>query len=204
MKTYISRFLIIAALFMFTGCGGAVNTKYHLVKNHKPRKSTLGFSVLPPPGKNWYEKLKNDSLLYLKISDSSDSYSIFTEAREVRLKKNVRQSKDLLRYVKREKNKLVANKAYRNSKSSYQIEKSLSKHCVRYQQSYEDHGMKGLRGRRHVEVNTGGLFCAHPGNPKVAVDVSYVEKTLSNVVAKSYRNEGETFLASLNFLQVRR
>lgn len=59
--------------------------------------------------------------------------------------------------------------------------------------------MSGLRGNSYVVVNSNGIFCLHPDNRSLGVDVSYVEKSLSDATVKSYRNEGEEFLASLSF-----
>lgn len=197
MKIFVNIFVLTFALFAFSSCA-PVNSKYHLVRNHQPRTSSLGFSVTPPPGDHWYEKLKNESLYYLKIAESSHSYSIFTEAREVRLNRSFAKPSDFLNHVKKEKNGNIANKDYRDRESTYLIEKTLSEYCVRYQQNYQDHGMEGLRGRRYVDVNTSGLYCIHPDNKKVGIDVSYVEKTLSDAKTVSFRNEGEMFLASLS------
>ncbi len=199
----ISVFVLFLSLCMLSSCG-SVNTKYHMVKHHEPRRSSLGFSISPPPGDHWYEKLKNDSLLFLKIAESADSYAILTEAREVHLNRIFSHSAEFLAFVKNEKNKSLAAGSFKGAATHYRIEESLSEYCVRYQQYYQDHGMEGLRGRKYIVVNTSGLFCVHPDNPDVGIDVSYVEKSLSDVYAKSYRSEGEMFIASLNFHSVTR
>lgn len=177
---------------------------YHAVTNYKPRKSTLGYSITPPPGDNWYEKLENDSLYYLKINKSHRQYSILTEAREVQLNKDLKDSVELQSYVKSEKEKSLVSSSFENPNVTVQIEKSPSKKCVRYSQSYQDHKLKGLADGSYVDVAIQGLFCLHPDNARVGVDVSYVEKSLSNTMANSYSNEGEKFLASLVFQQVNR
>lgn len=203
MKIYPQALLIFVIMFFLSSCSTHSNkARYYAVKNYKPRASSLGFSIVPPPGDNWFEKLKNDSLYYLKISKSHKRYSILTEAREVRLERRFGSPDELLRYVENEKEKTLLAADCKNGKVSVRLESSLSEFCVRYSKMYEDHGVEGLRGRRHVNVDTQGLFCLHPGNEKVGVDVSYVEKSLSDTVAKSYRNEGELFLASLNFQEI--
>lgn len=177
-----------------------VNKKvYHAVKHYEPRESTLGFSITPPPGANWYEKLDDNSLYYLKINKSHKRYSILTEAREVRLSTSLKNAEELQRYVKREKEKALVSSHFKNPHVSVQIESSPSQNCVRYSQSYRDYGWKGLRKGTYVNVETQGLFCQHPDNDRVGVDVSYMEKSLPNAVADSYSNEGEKFLASLTF-----
>ncbi len=177
---------------------------YHAVKHYKPRESTLGYSITPPPGVNWYEKLEKDSLYYLKIDKSHKQYSILTEAREVRLSKDLENAKELQSYVKNEKEKSLVSASFKNPKLTVQIEVSSSEKCVRYSQSYQDHGIKGLRQGHYVNVDTRGLFCLHPDNVRVGVDLSYIEKSLSDTVAASYSEEGEKFLASLTFQRFNR
>lgn len=172
---------------------------YHAVTNYKPRESTLGYSITPPPGDNWYEKLDKDSLYYLKINKSHRQYSILTEAREVQLSKDLKNSIELQGYVKSEKEKSLFSSNFENPNLTVQVEESPSKKCVRYRQSYQDHEWKGLGDGSYVNVDTQGIFCLHPDNARVGVDVSYVEKSLSNTMAISYSNEGEKFLASLIF-----
>lgn len=197
-----SIFLLLAIFFLsswsIASCG---TTKYHMVKNHKPRQSTLGFSVTPPPGSHWYERLKNGVLVYFKIDRSKKSYAISTEAREVQLERNFYSAPDFLSYVKKEKNSHVANGNLKNTTGWYRIDNSLPTYCVRYQQQYDDYGMKGLQQGQHVDVNNSGLFCLHPENPEVAIDISYVEKSFSDAEVTSYKTEGEMFLASLTFHQ---
>jgi len=177
---------------------------YHAVKHYEPRKSTLGYSITPPPGVNWFEKLENDSLYYLKINSSHKRYSILTEAREVILDKDLKNAEELRSYVKSEKERSLASSDFKNQRVTVQVEKAPSQNCVRYSQSYQDHGWKGLRKGNYVNVDTQGLFCLHPDNGRVGVDVSYVEKSLSNTVVNSYSTEGEQFLASLTFQQAGR
>lgn len=205
MKFYLSTLLALTLMLLLSSCSGhSSKVNYHAVKHYQPRASTLGFSVTPPPGKNWFEKLKNNSLYYLKISNSHKLYSILTQAREVKLERSFAGSQELLEYVRSDKEKSIQYADYQQGKVNAGVEISLSKNCIRYSQSYEDHGVEGLRGRRHVNVETQGLFCLHPDNSRVAIDVSYVEKSLSDSVSVSYRNEGEIFLASLNFQNVRK
>lgn len=174
-------------------------TRYYAVRHHKPRTSTLGFSITPPPGSNWFEKLEDNSLYYVKINKLHKRYAILTEAREVQLSNTMSNPGEIQRYVKREKEGYLDSPAFKKPNLTVQAGESLSEKCVRYSQSYQDHGLKGLSGQRYVNVDTQGFFCLHPENARVAVDINYVEKSLSNTPVKSYSNEGEKFLASLKF-----
>ncbi len=176
--------------------------RYFAVRHYKPRVSTLGFSIIPPPGLNWYEKLEDNSLYYVKINKLHNQYCILTEAREVHLDKKMGDPIEIQSYVKKEKEKDLVSSKFKQPNLTAQVEKSPLEKCVRYRQSYQDHGFKGLGGRRYVNVDIQGLFCLHPDNDEVGIDINFVEKSLSNTQVKSYRNEGEQFLASLNFHKV--
>lgn len=189
-------------LFLLSGilCSCAGNAaKYHLVRGFEPRESTLGFSVTPPPGDHWYETLKNKSLCYLKISKATaHSYSIFTQATEVELSDNIAGGEELLQYVRKEKKAVVLGPDAKKVREQYRIHQELD-NCVRYEQVYEDYGLEGLAANKYVNVITTGLYCRHPENKNVAIDVSYLEKSVSGRQTPSFRSEGEEFLSSLSF-----
>ena len=174
-------------------------TPYYAVRNYEPRVSSLGFSIVPPPGSNWFEKLQDDSLHYVKVNKAHKRYVIQSEAREVHLGKNLEAPEEIQNYVQQEKNNSVALPDVKKPNLTVHIEESFSRKCVRYHQHYQDHGVKGLSKQRYVNVDTEGLFCLHPNNGSVAIDINYVEKSLSNTRVTSYSSEGETFLASLTF-----
>lgn len=173
--------------------------RYHAVRHYKPRASSLGFSIVPPPGSNWFEKLEKDSLYYVKINKLHKQYAILTEAREVRLNKEMSDALEIQDYVKNEIEKSLVSSKYKNPNLTVKAKTTPSDKCVRYTKYYEDHGMKGLGGSRYVNVDTQGLFCLHPSKSKVAIDLNYVEKSLSDTKVTSFSNEGEKFLASLTF-----
>ena len=173
--------------------------RYYAVTHYKPRMSTLGFSVVPPPGADWYENLKNNALVYVKINEMHKRYVIFTEAREVTLSKKIKNQNELRAYVQSSKNKKVDSANWKQYQLTVDAAKTLPGQCVRYSQYYQDYGMKGVDDKKYVKVDTQGIFCLHPDNSRLAIDLSYIEKTLSNTQVASFRNEGETFLASLRF-----
>lgn len=200
MKKIINSILILSILVMLSACGASKKSNYHLVRHHQPRQSSLGFSVSPPPGKNWFETLKKDSLMYLKISKATaHSYSILTEAREVRLPKAISNPREFYSHVQKEKNGSLVSADIKEPLSSFAVESSISDFCVRFNQSYQDHSLQALQGRRYVKVNTTGLYCRHPKKPSIAIEVSYLEKSVSGAKTPSYKKEGEQFLASLSF-----
>ena len=196
--------LLFFSLFIFTGCSSVSSktTRYYPVKQYTPRENSLGFSILPPPGNNWYEKLRDNSLIYLK-KDQPETYAIYTQATEIILDHPISEEKELVEYVMKTKDVDLTSGRYKNYTSQYYTKKSPSQQCVRYNNNFEDHGVKNLAEKTFVIVKSGGVFCLHPDTPGVGVDLYYFEKSLSGADNTSYKNEGEQFLSSLNFNTIR-
>ena len=173
---------------------------YFPVKNRDQRASSLGFSIAPPSGINWYEKLNDNSLYYLKKIQTKD-YSIYTKATEIHLDDKELDAGKFLQYVKNDKNLTPTSGDFRNVSIRYTEDKELSPLCIRYVQDYEDHGLKNLKKDEFVRVHKNGLVCMHPEAPKTGVDMFYVESVRQSPTAQdqSYKDEGEFFLSSLKF-----
>jgi hypothetical protein len=191
-------------IVFFLGCinllaACASTEKYYAVREHKPLVSTLGYHITPPPGDNWYETHQKESLCFLKVSKPI-TYSLSTKATELVLDKRFSRQKDFMEYVKRMKELHDGTNRYSNTSSTFTWEDSRSPFCVRYQQSYEDRGIKNLNKNEFVHVKNIGLVCMHPEATEVGIDISYLEKSLSNTRSRSYQDEGEQFLSSLQFM----
>jgi hypothetical protein len=182
---------------LFSSC--ASTDRYYAVKDHKPLVSTLGFYITAPPGENWYETHQEESLFFLKVGKPT-SYSLSTKATELVVDKKFSRQKDFMEYVKRMKESHDGTNRYSNSTSSFTWEDKRSPFCIRYQQDYEDRGIKNLNKNDYVQVKNIGLVCMHPESTEVGIDISYQEKSISNTRNPSYQNEGEQFLSSLQFM----
>jgi hypothetical protein len=196
--------LLFLALFMLSSCSSvsSKNNRYYPVMQHTPRENSLGFSISPPPGNNWYEKLRDNSLIYLK-KDQPKTYAIYTQATEIILESPISKEKELIEYVKKRKNGAMNSSRYKNIKFQYNAQQSPSQQCVRYNNNFEDHGVKNLAKETFVIVKSSGVFCLHPDTPNVGIDLYYFEKSISGADSISYQNEGEQFLSSLNFSTIR-
>jgi hypothetical protein len=203
-RIFVILSLLSLSLFFFAGCSSvsSKNTRYYPVKQHTPRENSLGFSILPPPGNNWHEKLKHNSLIYLK-KDQPETYAIYTQATEIILDHPISKENELVEYVMKTKDVDLTSGRYKNYTSQYYTKKSPTQQCVRYNNNFEDHGVKNMAEKTFVIVKSSGIFCLHPDTPDVGVDLYYYEKSLSGVDNMSYKNEGEQFLSSLNFNTIR-
>jgi hypothetical protein len=200
-----SEHCLIVFLFLISLCSCtspliSQTNHYFPVRNQDQRASSLGFSIVPPSGINWYEKLNDNSLYYLKKIPTND-YSIYTKATEIHLGDQGLDAEKFIQYVENGKKLTATSGDYRNVSFRYTQEKALSPLCIRYVQDYEDHGIKNLKQNEYIRVQKKGLVCMHPEAPKNGVDMFYVEsvRQLPALRDQSYKEEGEFFLSSLKF-----
>jgi len=203
-----SGVLLIVFLLLISLCSCAsplsYANHYFPVKNRAHRASSLGFSIAPPSGIDWYEKLSDKSLYYLK-KIQTDDYSIYTKATEIHLDGSELEVGRFLQYVKNDKKLNTTTGNLRNVTFSYTLDKDLSPLCIRYVQDYEDHGIKNLKKDEFVRVQKSGLVCMHPETLENGVDMFYVESVKQSQADQdqTYKDEGEFFLSSLKFHSVR-
>lgn len=203
--TLQSAGLLLTVLFIISLCGCASQTnsfsnRYFPVNNTNKRESSLGFSITPPAGAGWFEKLNNDSLYYLKKLNTKE-YSIYTKATEIRLPAVDLEAERFLHFVKETREIQFKSDLYRNISSTYTVNSELSPLCVRYFQKYEDHGNRNLKADEFIEIRKSGLVCMHPDTLSNGIDMFYMESFLQSAASgnTSYKEEGESFLSSLRF-----
>ncbi|MBU1566736.1 MAG: hypothetical protein KJ630_14050 [Proteobacteria bacterium] len=193
---------LIAFLLLISlcSCASSYTNHYFPVKSREQRASSFGFSIAPPSGIGWYEKLNDNSLYYLKKIQTND-YSIYTKATEIHLDRSELETDKFLKYVKNDKKLNTSSGDFRNVSFRYTLDKKLSPLCIRYVQNYEDHGIKNLKDEDFVRVQKNGLVCMHPETPENGVDMFYVEsvKQSQDHQDRTYKDEGEFFLSSLKF-----
>lgn len=200
IKSIFQSARLIPIVFLFVGCAMPGNS-YYLVTDTIPRHSTLGFSISPPPGVGWFERHKEDSLYYLKRT-SPQSYSIYTKATEIHVKKAFRLPQDFHEYVRNQKEYRKLPERYQNVKFRYADIDELSPYCVRYSNTYEDHGLVQEKNTGFYQIRKSGIFCMHPESPQNGIDMYYLERTLSSSPEPSFMREGEQFLSSLRFYPI--
>ncbi|THB71498.1 MAG: hypothetical protein D6B25_18470 [Desulfobulbaceae bacterium] len=195
-------FIILMMLGSLLGCTTARN-RYLPVFHDKPRISTFGFSVSPPPGTDWFEKIDKGDLFYLKKTDF-DKYIIYTRAHELSFSSGVNDIEELMSFVKLKKTGRYPETHKNISYNFAPIEKEGM--CVQYQHNYEVHSStisnpaKGHPSR----VTSNGLICVHPAQPEKGIDIYYFERSPLRSVEVSYSDEAEQFLHSLTFIESRK
>lgn len=196
---------LLTALFIISLCGCSSQTnsfsnRYFPVNNNNKRESSFGFSITPPAGAGWLEKLNKDSLYYLKKMNTKD-YSIYTKATEIHIPDTDLEAEKFLQFVKETRKIPAKSNSYRNISTTYTVNPELSPLCVRYLQKYEDHGNKNLKVNDFIKIRKSGLVCMHPDTLSDGVDMFYMESFLQSEASgnTSFKEEGESFLSSLKF-----
>ena len=198
-RPFLSSLPVVLLSLSLCGCA-SYSSRYHLVNNSKKRESSLGFSIKPPSGSGWLEKLNNDSLYYLKQTRTPE-HSMYTKATEIHLSDTHLDATQFMQFVKKSQELDINTGAYRNISTQYAYDTALSPLCVRYSHRYEDHGNTTLKPDEFVKIRKSGIMCMHPDRPSDGVDMFYVESFLQSKASghPSYREEGEFFLSSLKF-----
>jgi len=190
----IGTTLVLLSLIAY----GPKKEKYYPVNDDSLRVSSLGFSISPPPGRDWYEKHLSNTLYYFKRT-RENGYALTTQATELTFANESNHKGELLEYVQKHKQNACSASRYHNSTFDYSYEKIASGLCIRYQFKYDDYGSTKKGHYPYIEVFSEGLVCRHPLAPEIGIDLNYMEQTLPALRTPSFRNEGEKFISSLNF-----
>ncbi len=196
----ISLILAVLLALSLCSCGTSYKNRYFPVKNLAQRESSLGFSITPPTGDSWFEKLNNNSLYYLKKTGRKD-YAIYTKATEIHLSPNELKADKFLQFVTKSKKLCATSGNFQNVAFQIIPDNTLSPLCVRYVLTYEEHNIQQQNKYEYVNVKNSGLVCMHPDTLFNGVDMCYVESSLQsskNSIGK-INEEGEFFLKSLKF-----
>ena len=196
---YGTASLAVLTLFICVGCSAANKSQsnlYYKVVTDTPRKSTLGFSITPPNGTNWFEGLKANSLLYLKKTEDT-AYSITAQATELNLHGAAISTDQLTASTRQRKVDALATKDTRNVQFASGAD-SLSANCIRYTLTYDAYTKaRASSSGNYVKNRDTGKVCYHPDKPENGIEVSYQEKSLATQKIALATSEGEFFLKSL-------
>lgn len=157
-----------------------------------------GYTVLPPPGKNWFELERDKRYAYFGKKLDSRTHSFIAIALSARLREKFDKPEDFRDYVSQT---LALGSDERNAVIEIRAEPdgSPERYCIRYSTKAEDR--KALfAGGRALLVETIGVSCLHPDNRALSVDISYTERGYPAETSAELRAEGESFVRSLKFI----
>jgi hypothetical protein len=157
-----------------------------------------GYSIVPPPGKNWFELERDERYAYFGKKLDSRTHSFIAIALSARLREKFDKPEDFRDYV-REMLALGSNERSAVIEIRAEPDGSPERYCVKYSTKSEDR--KALfAGGRALLVETTGVSCLHPDNRALSVDVSYTERGYPTEASAELRAEGESFVRSLKFI----
>ena len=157
-----------------------------------------GYTVLPPPGKNWFELERDKGSAYFGKKLDSRTHSFIAIALSARLREKF-ESPEIFRDYVSQMLALASNERNTVIEIRAEADGSPERYCVKYSTKAEDR--KALfGGGRALLVETSGVSCLHPDNRALSVDVSYTERGYPAESSAELRAEGESFVRSLKFI----
>jgi hypothetical protein len=160
-------------------------------------RSTLGFSLLPPPGKDWTEEFSNDKHEFSKKTDPS-VVTFLAGAMDVKLHTPLPDREAMAAFVRAKKDDWGTDSRYSDVSTSFLPDAQLPS-CVRYRMTVHDHGAHNRGNHAFLSMHIAGRFCTHPQNPNAAVDIFYSTRQIPEYDANDLHAEGEAFIDSLAF-----
>jgi hypothetical protein len=157
-----------------------------------------GYSVLPPPGKNWFELERDQKYAYFGKKLESRTHSFIAMALSAPMREKFEKPEEFRDYVSK---MLALTSDERNAviESGAALDGPPERFCVRHYTKAVDRKAVYAAGRALL-VETIGVSCLHPDNRALSVDVSYTERGDPAETNLELRAEGESFVRSLKFI----
>lgn len=166
------------------------------------------FSILPPQGKQWFvtppsllrkQQGRNIIAQFFKLTTPpSKTHTVLATVMARRVPISAGSRGERVRQFAQ----VYSEGTSRERPLSVNIypDKTLAPDCVRYDVTYEDHGVPGYSGSIFILENH-GFVCFHPDLPDAVIDIQYSQRRLQEEAPPSLESEGEPFVKSLLFTQ---
>ncbi len=157
-----------------------------------------GYSVLPPPGKNWFEMQRDrqHALFGKRIESRTHSFVAIATSGPISEKFETREL--FQQYVNKMRTADVDPARYRIVEFASEVDGAFPAWCIRYRLKRADRDAAFARNRTLV-LDDYGVTCLHPAKPDLVVDVGYSERGRPTELSADLRGEGESFMRSLKF-----
>ena len=190
----------IISLLLLATAGGDVDAQLHAkpVTAFQAIYEMDGYSVQPPPGKNWFELKRDKEYVYFGRKLPSRTHSFIAIALSAALREEFKKPEEFRDFVSK---MLAAAGDARNPvvESRAELDDTLGRYCVRHYTRAEDREAIYAEGRVLL-VETVGVSCLHPDNSGLTIDVSYTQRGYPQEIGAELRSEGESFVRSLKFI----
>lgn len=191
------QIVIFLIMFILTINCFAENLDLIPVTNPSERISSMGLSVLPPQGDNWYI-IQNNPLGGLNFAKTmEDSTHTFTcHILVVPLDKEFKNPAELLAWVKQSHQSDADPRRFKNQEYNYDLNERFSLHCVKYQMKATDIQRK-TAGGTYLILKAHGYMFIHPKSSKYVVNIYYSERGTAQNFTPSFRTAGDGFIDNL-------
>jgi hypothetical protein len=157
--------------------------------------STLGFSLLPPPGKEWSATVSGNLIEFHKKTDP-EKVSFFAQTVLANGVPRFASTQALIAFVQKTKEEWGDDGRFAHLSSTFSAEAGHAG-CVRYRMVTRDHGARNLGAHPYLLLHVVGRFCTHPQYPQAAADMTYSIRHIPGYDIVALEAEGEAFLDSL-------
>ena len=156
-----------------------------------------GYSVTAPPGKNWFELKRDAHNVYFGKHLESRTHSFIATAMSAPIAEKFENPEEFRDHVSKllpwrgdGRHAVITNRV--------EIDAAPGRFCVRHYTKEEDRGAPYAKGKA-LRVETFGVSCLHPADPRLSISVSYTERGNPAETSAELRAEGESFVRSLKF-----
>ena len=190
----------IVALFAALVLADAAGAQMHAIPVDPTRLYQLdGYSVVPPPGRSWFEMSRDRQQVLFGKRIESRTHSFAATATSGGIKDKFETRDQFHAYVNQMRVADLGSDRYKVIEFSSDFDPAFPAWCVRYRSKTEDRGAPYALGKMLL-VEHFGVTCLHPTEADLVVDIGYSERGRPAETSAELRAEGETFMRSLKFI----
>jgi hypothetical protein len=190
---------IVAGLIAALSFAGSAGAQTHAIPADVARIYELeGYSVLPPPGKNWFEMGSDRQQVLFGKKIESRTHSFAATATSGLIGEKFETREQFQAYVNQMRVADLGSDRYKVVEFSSDFDPAFLAWCVRYRSKTQDRDAPFALGRVLL-LEHFGVTCLHPTIADLVVDVGYSERGRPAEISAELRAEGESFMRSLKF-----
>ena len=155
-----------------------------------------GYSVVPPPGRNWFEMARDRQQVLFGKKIESRTHSFAATATSGMIKDKFETRDEFHAYVNQMRVADLGSDRFKVIEFSSDFDPAFPAWCIRYRAKTEDRGAPYALGRLLL-VEHFGVTCLHPTIANLVVDIGYSERGRPAETSPELRAEGESFMRSL-------
>ena len=199
----VARWIAAGWIVVLYPAGNAIAQTHAVPITDATRAYVLeGYSVLPPPGKNWFEMGRDKQQVLFGKKIDSRTHSFAATAASGLIGEKFATREQFQEYVNKMRAADFGSDRYKTIEFRSDFDPAFPAWCVRYLSKTQDRAAPYSIGRVLLVEHT-GVTCLHPTIPDLVVDIGYSERGRPAEISMELRMEGESFMRSLKFSPLR-